>query len=603
MTAKRRIDTIHAARRSRCAVAATLASTVLLAPGSAQESAPRPTEPARFTHEFAERALVRAARAGDRVTDSGVDYDQKPWGLLYQAISNSVGAGPDKFQLIYPFSQWNWPTEQAGFLNAAMYDFCSVNPQWSAVGDYSSSGDQLQGSYRQFLNVISPADAPPGLLAKIAVARDQLTMATNAYTTAYNQARSTYADDVVDNQPPFTEWLGTPPGKGWQTKITAADKDMAQAQVNFNALVDQANTPGLDEANAQFENEAFYSKLNGQGLSTFPKVPAYSVGQDATQWVTNIKAGNGPPGATMGFTNRDQSYDYSRTWAKGSAGINKFFWGVKAGASWERIDEFASDQELEVAIEFDAIETVSLRATDWYDGAFVRSMANGPFIQGYSARGGDGTQAVFGPKGFFGLVKTGMVVGYKPTFTIRTSQESFTAFKEKFKAASGLRIGPFEFGASGGYEKAGWEASEAGQFFAGTSTSETPIILGVIVSELPSGGNTESDTSTAAATTERLGYVLGRGWQPAAGNMTAERLRNIRVISEHTKEEVLHSPEAGYDGLVVRIPKPHEIHTGPNRREYYRILGVDHANGRPVRLRGMRFLGYSNAGSAEFSQM
>ena len=88
-------------------------------------------------------------------------------------------------------------------------------------------------------------------------------------------------------------------------------------------------------------------------------------------------------------------------------------------------------------------------------------------MKGYSAFGEDGTQAVFGEKSFFGLLKTGMYVGYKPTFTITTSKASFSKFSEKFKASTGLRIGPFTFEAEGGSEKAGWSLSESGQSFTG----------------------------------------------------------------------------------------------------------------------------------------
>src|SRR5215472_10586134 len=62
------------------------------------------------------------------------DYDQKPWSLLYKALIDSIGADPRNFQLIYPFTSWNWPTQQSGFISSAQYNFCGAVPQWSAVG-------------------------------------------------------------------------------------------------------------------------------------------------------------------------------------------------------------------------------------------------------------------------------------------------------------------------------------------------------------------------------------------------------------------------------------------------------------------------------------
>ncbi|WP_156814550.1 hypothetical protein [Burkholderia lata] len=55
---------------------------------------------------------------------------------------------------------------------------------------------------------------------------------------------------------------------------------MNQAQKNLNALVAQANTPGLDNANKQFQNLAFYAKLTNPGLSEFPKVPMWDVSRN-----------------------------------------------------------------------------------------------------------------------------------------------------------------------------------------------------------------------------------------------------------------------------------------------------------------------------------
>jgi len=110
-------------------------------------------------------------------------------------------------------------------------------------------------------------------------------------------AEAVYADTQAGetNTPPFTEWLGSSAGKGWQTKILAAETRMDQAQLNYNALVAQANTPGLEAAHEQFENEDFYAMLNNPGLSKFPKVPQWSVAQNPSSWVDAIKAGQGRP--------------------------------------------------------------------------------------------------------------------------------------------------------------------------------------------------------------------------------------------------------------------------------------------------------------------
>ncbi|AEL05059.1 hypothetical protein JH271_20460 [Xanthomonas campestris pv. campestris] len=431
------------------------------------------------------RQTAAQRRQADAAALQAADYDQKPWGLLYRALTDAIGATPETFQMVYPFTTWAWPVQQAGFIGTAQYDFCSTSPQWSAVGAFVSSGDRLNQAYQEFLNVIPAATDDASLRQKIKAADDALTAASNGYTIAYNQARSVYQDDVTDNDPTFTKWLGSPAGAGWQNKISSMQVKMDQAQLTYNALVVQANTPGLGEAQKQMANENFYAKLNDPALSKFPLVPNWSVAQSASEWIDAVQAGQGPAGATMGFTNRDAAYDYSKTWAGGSAKIRQLFWEVRVAGKWQRIDEFETDNELDVSVEFEALDLIQIQPSDWYNGPFVRSKANGPFVKGYSAFGEDGTQAVFGEKGFFGLLKTGMYVGYKPTFTITTSKSSFSKFSEMFKVSTGLRIGPFTFEAEGGSEKAGWSLSESGQSFTGTTTSEQPLIVGIAISKLP----------------------------------------------------------------------------------------------------------------------
>ena len=126
-------------------------------------------------------------------------------------------------------------------------------------------------AFQEFLNVIVASTDDPQLRVQISQAADKLTLATNDYTTVYNQAVSAYNDSVANNDPPFDKWLGTPPGKGWQTQIIAKGTTVDQAQKNYNNLVDQANTPGLADAQNQFKNQDFYSKLTDPGLSSFPR--------------------------------------------------------------------------------------------------------------------------------------------------------------------------------------------------------------------------------------------------------------------------------------------------------------------------------------------
>lgn len=603
-------------------------------PGSDAARSPQGVELAPisiFTSQARQRRLLRTARLDlRRVEQAGVDYDQKPWSLVYKALIDSLGANPSTFQLIYPFTSWNWPTQQVGFISGVQYDFCSSSPQWSAVGDYSSSGDRFNQAYQQFLNVIVASTEDPELRAQIQVAADALTKATNEYTTAYNQAVSAYDDDpnVVDNQPSFSKWLGTPAGKGYQTQINAKQVRMNQAQTDYDNLVDQANTPGLSDAQSQFKNQDFYSKLNDPGLSGFPKVPNWSLSQNAADWVDRVKAGEGPAGATMGFANRDASYDYSKTWAGGSLAVKQLFWQVNVNGKWVRIDEFESDQELEVSLEFEAVDLIQVQPSDWYNGSLVKSLQNGPYKKGYSAYGTGGTQAVFGQNGFLGVLKTGIYVGYKPTFTVRTSQSTFSRFLNKFEVAGGLRIGPFTFSADGGSTKAGWTASEQGQTFTGTSTSDTPLIIGLSIAELPGGGGAEAldaqantpkgkcyrfsgregDVLASDVTEDQCTALGGESWEPRTPLAPRTPLRNIRIFEEGGHHnEVLTGPE-GEDQVLggvehVSVLPPFNVaNGGPQPAQLYRIRAINSLNHQPVDLRNMRFGGYAPyTGAARFA--
>lgn len=453
-------------------------------------------------------------------------------------------------------------------------------PQWSAVGAYVSSGDRFNQAYEQFLNVLVAQTDDPELRAKINTSEGVLTDATNEYTTAYNQAQSVYLDtpDGKQNKPPFTEWLGTPAGKGWQTKIGAAEFKMNQAQLNYNALVAQANTPGLSNAQSQFKNQDFYAKLNDPGLANFPKVPMWSVSQNASAWVDSIKAGQGPAGAVMGFTNRDSSYDFSKTWAGGSLSIEQVFWSVNVSGKWERITEFESDQELQVSIEFEAIDQITIQPADWYNGPFVRSMGDGPFVKGYSKYGGEGDKAVFGEKGFIGLLKAAMFVGYKPTFTIKTSQSSFRSFVEKFKASIGIRIGPFTINADGGIERSQWSYSEAGSTFTGTSTSETPLILGVTIARLPTQVTGADAEAIETAEQRGIGYrfedyagdVAGRNVTEAEAKALGARSWKPLLLTRHAhgvRIVPLHGDPVLTDGIASMDfngpgPNPTQLRAG-----------------------------------------
>jgi hypothetical protein len=78
-----------------------------------------------------------------------------------------------------------------------------------------------------------------------------------------------------------------------------------------------------------------------------------------------------------------------------------------------------------------------------------------------------------------------MYVVYRPSFSIRVSHDTFTAFDQQFTASTGIRVGPFTFTAKGGADQAGWTASSTGMSFTGTTDSTEPFILGYTLKAMP----------------------------------------------------------------------------------------------------------------------
>lgn len=72
--------------------------------------------------------------------------DDTAWSLMYGALVSGLNISPKTFQLVFPMTSWNWPTNNMGYTSAAQYDFCATIPQWSATGAYVSGGATYNGA-------------------------------------------------------------------------------------------------------------------------------------------------------------------------------------------------------------------------------------------------------------------------------------------------------------------------------------------------------------------------------------------------------------------------------------------------------------------------
>lgn len=416
------------------------------------------------------------------VAPGAIDANDKAWNLLYGAMIDGLGISPANFQLIYPFTTWDWPVAPTGYTTAAQWDFCSAVPQFSATGEYTSAGTSFNDSYGSMLNVVSAATTDPKLQAAIDQQRNMLQLATNNYDTIYKQAVDAYTTETGgSNTPPFTEWLGSFGGKSWAAQLDSAYKNIQSQQSVYNQLMSEVTTPGLKDAQDRLANKDYYTKLQDPTLPGFPPYPGFSLSMDSTTWLSKVQSGTGGSSGTIGFSNSQSEYDYKKTWAGGSASVSKLFWSVNVGGSWERVDEFGSDNSLQVTVSFQAWDQIQINAARWYNGAFVNAVKNGPFVRGYSPYGSASETAVWGPNGIMSVQKVGMLVCYKPSFSISVSNSSFKSFSEKWQVSTGLRIGPFNFSGGGGSSSSGWKADSATNTFTGTSTAETALIMGTMI--------------------------------------------------------------------------------------------------------------------------
>jgi hypothetical protein len=419
------------------------------------------------------------------LAESGEDLNNTAWGQLYGALVNQLGVSPMNFQMLYPFMVWDWKVEPKGFTSASQYNFQSTLPQWSAVGAYTSAGRTFHQGYQAFLNAIDPATDDPKLQQELAMQWNNLQLAINDLETVSAQAKVVYADEVgPSNDPPYSQWLGTPSGLPFKTRIEAASKKMMDEQLKYDQLVDRTQSQALKVAQALFADQQFYTKLDDPGLKDFPAQPAYSVDQTSAQWVQKAVRGDVPSGELV-WTTGDASFDYRRTWAGGSASVGRIFWSVNVNGSWERLEQLEKDKTTSIQMTIKGWDQISMRPQGWYDSGFLMNHRKGKFLPGYSGDKNGSDAYFWGSGGTLSLLKTGMVVAYQPSFTIKMSQSTYDLYREKFQAALGFRIGPFTFGSSGGHETETWNKQVSDRVFSGEMTGTLPVILGININEMP----------------------------------------------------------------------------------------------------------------------
>lgn len=390
-----------------------------------------------------------------------------------------------------------------GQISPAAYQVISVMPQWSEVGRYDAQAATTFSAYQQVLTHVTWKVSPEQQndLRKL---QDQITAAQNAVTKnsqdmnqAYVQAKSQGGMVFEAQYPDISSWLAGP-GKSWVENGKELQKTQEAAQASYQSLVrayqpqtlqqaqDAAKLPTGNPVNDPAPR-GWAKVLDGGGNLQWQ--PDYMIGTTGEDWRAKLTSGS--IGAfTLTLKASEANTSLSKSWAGASVSYGTPFWGVNASGSWSQMDLSANDKSVSVTISAKSSTVVSVTPGAWYDGGFISNLAKatqGSEGQGWTitspwvAKGGKGSSSLFGQYGLLSTSVAQLVVVYKPSFEITMSENTFKSHSEMYKASLGVRIGPFTFGGSGGHAS-GWSHKTSGSTsFTGESTSEDPLIVGVMV--------------------------------------------------------------------------------------------------------------------------
>ncbi len=413
-----------------------------------------------------------------------MSVDQSLFDQTFSQIQQKLlGAGAN-LQLVSPTIDWWWPTAPTGQIAARAFNLVNSIPKWSPVGDFSPSSAPFYNAYLQVLQQVNPTIPPD---------RQQ------AWTNAHNNlvaAQNTWQNDQTAMYRAWTvASTGLPPGVPapdyvtWQKSSGFADtlltdaQQIAKAQQVMATVTGQQN-PALTAALAAAAMPPDKNTVKpgfttmDQGDGTLVPEPAYTIGTTGQDWINQLSQGGGKK-ISISVSQSQSSDNMSKSWAKANASVSEVFWSVEAGGSWEKLDIDQSDQSVQATIDMTATD-IQVKPGAWYDGGYMKTLAgSGSFFTPWTAKGG--ASPVFGEGGLLPLMITGFVAAYQPSVTITMSASTYKRAQQKFEASTGIRVGPFNFGGSGGHEANSVNKSASNGTFTAKSTATYPFIIGVTV--------------------------------------------------------------------------------------------------------------------------
>jgi hypothetical protein len=429
--------------------------------------------------------------------------DQAMFRQLYDAISGNLGT--PNFQLIGTPKDFTWNTAPTGQWDPAAYQIISGMPQWSAVGQYGSLDATLFDAVRQIFGHVTFKVSAEQQANQTALV-NACTEKSNAMVKANRDMNQVYLSSKQNGglvfaaqYPDMSTWIASAPEAAACNKTILAasvaydqavkmklELELAGMPSDLRRAIDMMQTPTGQPA-TDIAPDGWTKVPDGSGMLQWQ--PDFKIDTTGSDWRAALSQGTaGAFSVTMKAS--DSSSDFKSSFAKGSVGVGNLFWSANASGGWSKSDLFTQDSSSAVTIRCESSTRVKVNPGDWYPGGFMSELAKaqqGPNAQGYTVvapwvpNGGPGSSSIFGPNGIVAARVSELLVVYKPSFEISMSARSFQQNKESFEAGGGVRIGPFNFGGSGGHQSEYTKSTAKDNTFSGGSTSENPQIIGVIV--------------------------------------------------------------------------------------------------------------------------
>ena len=434
------------------------------------------------------------------------ENNENLYSQVYAQLVEAMRLNDTPFQLIGTPKSFAWATAPTGQMDPAAYQLISTMPQRSAVGNFSSQDATFFSAVKSIMGHVSFTLSPSQqqdqkkLVDDCTAKSNAMVKARSDLNQAYLSAQQNGGVTFAFSYPDVGAWITKAPEAAALNNAVNNAAAAYQRAIDLKLELEKAVMPSdLQDAIAAMVTPsgdpastpapAGWTKVpDGSGILRWQ--PVWSVDNNGRDWRAALTDGSAGAFA-LTLDSSDKSSDFKHSWASGKAGISTPFWGVSGGGGWDKTDIFNADSGVKISVKVESATRVAVTPGSWYPGGFLSQLAKaqqGPNGQGYTiippweAQGGEGSSSLFGPYGLASARISELIVVYKPSFEITMSANTYQQNKQKFEASGGLRIGPFTFGGSGGHESEFTRSTAKLNTFSGQSTSDQPLIIGVVLS-------------------------------------------------------------------------------------------------------------------------